>query len=262
MTVVRPRSRRLRIAGHAAVLGLIVNSLSAGCAPSPVPMAAERVAPTEGPIGTVVTPVSVLRSVTPAPPPTGVILVNISTATATPATVDLSTAASVTPSPAQAPVAIATVAPSAPPVAQQAPQQIASPGRVTSVRLSSTEPAQLPCPDPRVVIGVPPVPASSEMTLNCQSLDASEVPPPGPIVGGMVFRLFTDRASEVTLPSAATLGIAYGDTAIESEREADLVIGHLEGTSWVPVPGQQLDPPLDYASATIVELGTYALYLR
>jgi hypothetical protein len=66
----------------------------------------------------------------------------------------------------------------------------------------------------------------------------------------------------MTLPSVATLGIAYGDTTIESEREADLVIGHLEGTSWVPVPGQQIDQPLDHASATIVELGAYALYLR
>ena len=260
MTVVVPRSRRWRLAGHAVVLGLIITSLSAGCAPSTAPMAAERVAPTEAPIGTVVTPVSALLSVTPVPPPTGVVLVSISTAT--PGTAEPSAAANVTPSPAQAPVATATAAPSAPSVAQQAPQQIASPGRVTTVRLSSTEPVQLPCPDPRVVIGVPPLPASSETTLNCQWLDASEVPPPGPIVAGMVFRLFTDRASEVTLPSAATLGIAYGVGAIESEREADLVIGHLEGTSWVPVPGQQIDQPLDDVSATIVDLGAYALYLR
>jgi hypothetical protein len=45
----------------------------------------------------------------------------------------------------------------------------------------------------------------------------------------------------------------YRDAAIESEREADLVIGHLEGTSWVPTPGQQIDPPLDHVSTTIVE---------
>jgi hypothetical protein len=255
MTVVLPRAQRWRLAGHAAVLGLIITSLSPGCGPSPVPMVVERIAPTEAPIGTVVTPVSAVLSVTPVPPPTGMVLVSISTAT--PGTVAANVAATVTPSPAQAPVAT-----SAPAVAQQAPQQIASSGRVTSVRLSSTEPVQLPCPDPRVVVGVPPVPESSETMLNCQSLDASEVPPPGPIVGGMVFRLFTDRASEMTLPSVATLGIAYGDTAIESEREADLVIGHLEGTSWVPVPGQQIDQPLDHVSATIVELGAYALYLR
>lgn len=260
MTVVLPRSQRCRLAAHAAVLGLVIAILSAGCGPSPVSTVAERVPPTEAPIGTVVTPVSALLSVTPLPPPTGVVLVSI--ITATPGTAEPSTAGSVTPSPAQAPVAPAAVATSAPSVAQQAPQQIASAGRVTSVRLSSTEPAQLPCPDPRVVVGVPPVPASSEMMLSCQSLDASEVPPPGPIVGGMVFRLFTDRASEVTLPSAGTLGIAYGDATIESGREADLVLGHLEGTTWVPVPGQQVDQPLDYVSATIVELGSYALYLR
>jgi hypothetical protein len=106
------------------------------------------------------------------------------------------------------------------------------------------------------------VPASSETVLNCQSLDAAEVPPPGPVVGGMVFRLFTDRASEVVLPSPALLGIAYGDTKIESAREADLVLGHLEGTSWVPVQGQQVDQSLDHVSATIVDLGAYALYLR
>jgi hypothetical protein len=139
---------------------------------------------------------------------------------------------------------------------------MASPGRVTSVQLSTTDHVQLPCPDPRVVIGVPPVPDSSETVLNCQWLDAAEVPPPGPLVAGMVFRLFTDRASEVVLPSAVSLGIGYGDGAIDSAREADLVIGHLEGTSWVPVPGQQVDQPIDHASATIVELGAYAVYLQ
>ena len=255
----------------AAALGLLVTSLTAGCAPPTPPAVADatqRVRPTEGPIGTVVTPVSAVLSVTPmvAAPSTAVVIVNISTAP--PGTV----VAGVTPSPAQAPVAVttATVAPveaataasPAPSAAQQAPQQIASPGRVTSVRLSSVEPVQLPCPDPRVVIGVPAVPDLGETTLNCQSLDASEVPPPGPIVGGMVFRLFTDNASQVTLPSAALLGIGYGDATIESAREGDLVIGHLEGTSWVPVPGQQVDQPLDYASATISQLGAYALYLR
>jgi hypothetical protein len=255
-----PRSTRRSRFGHAAVLGLLIASLSAGCQPSPVPSVAERVTPTPAPIGTVVTPVSVLLSVTPVAPPTGVVLVSISTAP--PGTVELSATDAMTPSPAQSPVAAASTAMAAPPVAPQAPQQIASPGRVTSVQLSSTHPVSLPCPDPRVVIGVPPVPASSEVTLNCQSLDATEVPPPGPIVAGMVFRLFTDRASEVVLPTAASLGIAYGNATLQSDREADIVIGHLEGTTWVPVPGQQVDQPLDYASATIVELGSYALYLR
>ena len=45
------------------------------------------------------------------------------------------------------------------------------------------------------------------------------------------------------------LGIAYGNATIESAREGDLVIGHLEGTSWVPVPGQQVDQSLDFAEA-------------
>ena len=121
---------------------------------------------------------------------------------------------------------------------------------------------QLPCPDPRVVVGVPPVSPSDEVQLSCQALDASEVPPPGTIVGGMVFRLFTDRPAETVLPTAANLGIAYGDTSIESGREADLVIGHLQGTAWTPVPGQQIDQASDFAAAQIRELGTYALYLR
>jgi hypothetical protein len=259
--MVVPQSKVRGYSGHLAVLGLLIASLSAGCQPSPVPPpVAERVTPTPAPIGTVVTPVSAVLSITPAPPPTGVVLVMITTAT--PGSGEPSAAASATPLPAQTPVAAAAAATSAPMVAQQAPQQIASSGRVTSVQLSSLHPVQLPCPDPRVVIGVPPVPASDEAMLNCQALDATEVPPPGPVVGGMVFRVFTDRASEVVLPSAASLGIAYGDTMTESNREADLVIGQLKGTSWVPVPGQQVDQPLDYASATIVELGAYALYLR
>jgi hypothetical protein len=122
---------------------------------------------------------------------------------------------------------------------------------------------QLPCPDPRIVIGVLPVPASSEVMLSCQAVDASQVQqPPGPIVAGMVFRLFTDRAGDVTLPAAASLGIAYGNADLQSDREADLVIGHLQGALWSPVPSQQLNPAADYASATIIELGTYALYLK
>jgi len=103
---------------------------------------------------------------------------------------------------------------------------------------------------------------SNEVQLSCQALDASEVPPPGTIVGGMVFRVFTDRAADTTLPTAASLGIAYGDTSIESGREADLVIGHLQGTSWTLVPGQKVDQASDYASATIDQVGAYALYLR
>jgi hypothetical protein len=99
--------------------------------------------------------------------------------------------------------------------------------------------------------------------LSCQALDASEVqPPPGQIVGGMIFRVFTDRAGQVTLPTAASLGIAYGSPTLQSSQEANLVIGHLEGTSWVPVPGQQIDEKSSYATATIGELGSYALYLR
>jgi len=78
----------------------------------------------------------------------------------------------------------------------------------------------------------------------------------------MVFQVFTDRAADTTLPTDAALGIAYGDTSLESAREADLVIGHLQGTSWTPVTGQNVDQGSDYASATIRELGTYALYLR
>lgn len=145
----------------------------------------------------------------------------------------------------------------------QAPQQIATPGRVTSVQLSTTDHVQLPCPDPRVVIGVPAIPDVSEVTLSCQALDPSEIqPPPGPIVGGMVFRLFTDSAGQVTLPAAASIGIAYGAANAESAREADLVIGHLDGSSWVPVPDQHVDTSSSYASATTAELGSFALYLR
>jgi hypothetical protein len=131
------------------------------------------------------------------------------------------------------------------------------------VKLSSSRPVQLPCPDPRVVLGVAPVADSDEMILNCQWLDPSQVQsPPGPIVAGMVFRLFTDRAVDVPLPSATSLSISYGDASLESSREADLIIGHLEGESWVPVPGQQVDQPSDYASATIGEIGSYAFYLK
>jgi hypothetical protein len=241
---------------------LLIAGLSAGCEPSLAPAVAQSPTPTQAPIGTVVTPVSALLSVTPTPAATTIVVVRITTAT--PGTAEPSAAAGVTPSPAQPPIAAAATATIAPPAPQQAPQQLVSPGRVTGVQLSSTHPVQLPCPDPRVVIGVPPVPPSDELMFSCQSLDASQIepPPPGPIVGGMIFRLFTDRASDVTLPSAASLGIAYGNTTIESDREADLVIGHLEGTSWVPMPGQQIDQPSDYASATIGELGAYALYLR
>ena len=251
-------------------LVLVLVSLSAACAPSPPPTAADRPpTSTPAPIGTVVTPVSVVLSITPAPPPSGVVLVNISTATPVPASPGAAASPGAPPSPAPSPAAAAATATSAPATAasapaatQQPPPQIASSGRVTSAQLSTTQPVSLPCPDPRVTIGVPAVPPSNEVQLSCQSLDASEVPPPGTIVGGMVFRVFTDRAADTTLPTDAALGIAYGDASIESAREGDLVIGHLQGTSWMPVPGQKVDQPSDYASATIRELGTYALYLR
>ena len=246
---------------RALVLGLLIASQTAGCGPSAVPVAAEaprptQARPTEGPIGTVVTPVSAVLLITPAPPPTGIVLVQITTATpGTPQPI-------ATALPTRSPVAAATSTGGSP-VAQQVPQQIASPGRITSVQLSSDRPVQLPCPDPRIVIGVPAVSPADEVTLNCQALDPSEVrPPPGPIVGGMVFRLFTDRAQEATLPTAASLGIAFGAAVLGSQPEADPVIGHLEGESWVAVPGQDIDQSSGYASAKIDVLGSYALYLQ
>jgi hypothetical protein len=239
------------------VLGLVIASQSAGCGLSPVPAAANGPTPTPAPIGTVVTPVSVLQSITPIPPPTAVILVQI--ATATPGTSEASSTASVTPAPAQSPMAESPAATIAPSGAPQVPQSIASSGRITSVQLSSEHPVQLPCPDPRIVVGVPRVEPTDEVTLNCQSLDPAEIqPPPGQIVGGMVFRIFTDRAQEVTLPTASSIGVSVGDAASAN----NLVLGHLEGTSWVPVPGLQVDKASGYVSATTDKLGSYAVYVQ
>ena len=163
--------------GNVAVLVLLVASLTSGCVPAPAPVTAERVTPTPAPIGTVVTPVSAVLSITPinAAAVSPVVLVAITTATPAAAATGAaaSAPASPAPSPTQAPVAVTPAGGSAAP--QQPPEQIASSGRITSVQLSSLNPVQLPCPDPRITIGVLPVPASSEVTLSCQAVDATQV---------------------------------------------------------------------------------------
>src|SRR3954471_5716716 len=82
LSIVLQRTRSRRYVNHAVVLGLLIASLSPGCAPNAAPPAADTVTPTPAPIGTVVTPVSAVLSLTPiAAPPTGVVLVLITTVT-------------------------------------------------------------------------------------------------------------------------------------------------------------------------------------
>src|SRR4051794_11464051 len=110
-----PQRLRWNRSMHALVLGLLIASQSSGCELSPVSAVANVPTPTPAPIGTVVTPVSVLQSITPLAPPTGVVLVLITTATPGPS--EPVSAAVVTPAPAQPPSDVAVTATPAPPVA-------------------------------------------------------------------------------------------------------------------------------------------------
>ena len=89
--------------------------------------------------------------------------------------------------------------------------------------------------------------------------------PSGGIVGDLVFRVAAAPCggSQLdTLPAAINLGVGYRNRVGERVDESTLTLMFYDGREWTPAPGAQPDPQNNYVSASVTELGVYAVVQR
>ena len=92
-------------------------------------------------------------------------------------------------------------------------------------------------------------------------------PPPGPIVGGLLFQLIAEECGGgpiPVLPAEVNLGARYSDADAAGLNEQNFTIARLDTNTnqWRPVEKQVADPLGNYDSATITEMGYYVVYQR
>lgn len=99
-------------------------------------------------------------------------------------------------------------------------------------------------------------------------VDPSAVPPaPGQVVGGLIFQLVAETCDGSPIPTFASevnLGVHYSDADAAGLNEAAFTLARLDTSAnqWRPAEKQAADPPANYTSATIRDLGYYVLYQR
>jgi hypothetical protein len=104
------------------------------------------------------------------------------------------------------------------------------------------------------------------LTVVLRLLDPSDAPSiPGQRVGHLVFELralASDGTEVTTLPAEARLSATYTDEEAAGLAKALLVIARLNPSTgeWQQAPKLAGDPNNNYVSATITDLGTYAVY--
>ncbi len=92
---------------------------------------------------------------------------------------------------------------------------------------------------------------------------------PGPIAGGIVFQIVAEKCDTAltgvpVLPAEVNLGVHYSDGDAAGLNEATFALARLDtgANRWGPSMKQANDPPANYVSATITEMGYYVLYQR
>jgi len=99
-------------------------------------------------------------------------------------------------------------------------------------------------------------------------IDPASVPSaPGPVVGGLLFQLIAENCGGgpvAVLPAEVNLGVRYTDAEAGGMNEGNFTLARLDTTAnqWRTVEKQAADPPNNFASATITEMGFYVLYQR
>lgn len=99
-------------------------------------------------------------------------------------------------------------------------------------------------------------------------IDPASVPPaPGAIVGGLLFQLIAegcDGGPIPVLPAEINIGVHYTDDEAAGKNEANFKLARLDTTAnqWRDTAKQVTDPPSNFTSATITEMGFYVLYQR
>jgi hypothetical protein len=99
-------------------------------------------------------------------------------------------------------------------------------------------------------------------------IDPASVPPaPGPVVGGLLFQLIAetcDGSPVAVLPAEVNLGVRYSDGDAAGLNEANFTLARLDTSAnqWRAAQKQATDPPNNFTSATITEMGFYVLHQR
>jgi len=99
-------------------------------------------------------------------------------------------------------------------------------------------------------------------------IDSGSVPPaPGTVVGGLLFQVIAESCSGSPIPtlsSEANLGVHYSDGDVGGLNESNFTLARLDTTAnqWRQVQKQANDPPNNFVSATISDMGYYVLYAR
>ena len=150
--------------------------------------------------------------------------------------------------------------------AAPAPMQVVSPS--TAACSSPGQESTVTSDDGRVVVrvfGTMPRPIRLAVRL---PLDAGVTPPPpGPVVGGLLFQLIAEDCGGgpiPVLPAEVNLGARYSDADAAGLNEQNFTIARLDTNTnqWQTVEKQAGDPPNNFSSATITEMGYYVVYQR
>jgi len=99
-------------------------------------------------------------------------------------------------------------------------------------------------------------------------IDAASVPPaPGQTVDALLFQLMAescDGTPIATLPAEVNLGVHYSDADAAGLNEANFTLSRLDtgANQWRQVAKQATDPPANFTSSTVNEMGIYVLHQR
>lgn len=121
-------------------------------------------------------------------------------------------------------------------------------------------------PGDRVAVQVFPwMPAG--VTVTVRLLDPLAVPPPGMLVGALVFEIAAADANGIALaelPAEVNLSARYTDQEIGGLSEAGVILLWRDpfDQQWKPAPKLVADAPTNYIAASVTGVGTYAVVVR
>jgi hypothetical protein len=94
------------------------------------------------------------------------------------------------------------------------------------------------------------------------------VPPaPGQKVDSLLFQVVAESCNGTpipTLPAEVNLGVHYADGDVAGLNESSFTLAHLDTSAnqWHAAQKQANDPPNNFVSATITDMGYYVVYQR
>ena len=103
------------------------------------------------------------------------------------------------------------------------------------------------------------------VTITVRLVEPSSVgPPPGRRLGDLVFRVEARGAGGETLtvlPAEVNLSATYTDVDVAGLAEQGAALYWLNPSTnqWAPAPKPAADPSMNYVSASVTALGTYAV---